>query len=114
MNPNIANLQIAIAWLKDIIKGCLNVYFGTTKRFERKPLNFYNESSWLGIFIEHNSLEYEEFIVLLLAIVPHIQPHLFNQIISEYLPEGGDFPDFGGVKAKTESDLELIHSFTKT
>jgi AAA+ superfamily predicted ATPase len=98
MNPNIANLQIAITWLRDIVSGCLNVYLGTTERFEKKPLNFYDESSWLGTFIEHHNPEYEEFIVLLLAIAPHVQPHFFNRLIAEHLPEGGDFPEFGGVK----------------
>ncbi|WP_036249028.1 ATP-binding protein [Methylobacter sp. BBA5.1] len=98
MNSNIANLQIAINWLRDIVSGCLNVYFGTTERFEKKPLNFYDESSWLGTFIEHHNPEYEEFIVLLLAIAPHVQPHFFNRLIAEHLPEGGDFPEFGGVK----------------
>jgi DNA polymerase III delta prime subunit len=36
--------------------------------------------------------------VLLLAMAPHIQPNFFETIIQQYLPQGGDFPEFGGVK----------------
>jgi DNA polymerase III delta prime subunit len=39
-----------------------------------------------------------EWLVLMLAMVPHIQPNFFESIISEHLPNGGDFPEFGGVK----------------
>ena len=40
----------------------------------------------------------EEWIVLLLALVPHVQPNFFEAIMAEHLPGGGDFPEFGGVK----------------
>lgn len=40
----------------------------------------------------------DEWIVLMLAIVPHIQPNFFESIIAEHLPNGGDFTEFGGVK----------------
>lgn len=39
-----------------------------------------------------------EWIVLLLSVVPHLQPDFFSSIMAEHLPGGGDFPEFGGVK----------------
>jgi hypothetical protein len=39
-----------------------------------------------------------EFLVLLLALVPHVQPQFLTGLIAEHLPDGGDFPEFGGVK----------------
>src|SRR5689334_20931350 len=33
----------------------------------------------------------EEWIGLLLSLVPHIQPNFFESIIAEHLPNGGDF-----------------------
>lgn len=39
-----------------------------------------------------------EWIVLLLALVPHMIPDFFGSLIMEYLPGGGDFPEFGGAK----------------
>lgn len=39
-----------------------------------------------------------EWIILVLALVPHIHPNFFESIMAEHLPAGGDFPEFGGVK----------------
>jgi AAA+ superfamily predicted ATPase len=47
----------------------------------------------------------DEWITLVLALVPHIQPEFFSSIISEHLPSGGDFPEFGGVKANNHRGL---------
>jgi hypothetical protein len=40
----------------------------------------------------------EEWTILMLAVVPHIQPNFFESIIAEHFPSGGEFPEFGGVK----------------
>lgn len=47
----------------------------------------------------------QEWIVLLLALVPHVKPDFFEALITEYLPKGGDFPEFGGVKASNHRGL---------
>ena len=47
----------------------------------------------------------EEWVILMLALVPHIQPSFFESIISECLPNGGDFPEFGGVKGTNHRGL---------
>lgn len=42
----------------------------------------------------------EEWIVLILALVPHIRTDFFESLMAEYLPNGGDFAAFGGVKGQ--------------
>lgn len=99
MNANVANLQLAIDWLKHIVTGCLRMQFGQAEGFEVSPLNFYSGNSWLANFIEHHNPTSEEFTVLMLALMPHLRPGFFSDLIAEHLPEGGDFPEFGGVKS---------------
>jgi AAA+ superfamily predicted ATPase len=41
---------------------------------------------------------HEEAVVLLLALVPHILPNFFDNIIKKLHPEGGELPEFGGVR----------------
>ena len=41
---------------------------------------------------------HEESVILLIAMVPHILPHFFDEIIKELHPEGGELPEFGGVR----------------
>lgn len=40
----------------------------------------------------------DETIILLTALATHIQPTLFDNAIQQYMPKGGEFPEFGGVK----------------
>jgi len=64
-----------------------------------------NKSDIVLRFILENKLNAEEYICLLLALVPYISSNFFNAIISDYLPNGGDFPEFGGVKGKNHRGI---------
>lgn len=99
ISENAANLGQALEWLKNALNERLRVHFGQAESFELQPLNFYAENSWLPQFIASHNPGLEEFAVLMLAIVPQLQPGFFSKIIAEHFPEGGDFPEFGGVKA---------------
>jgi len=105
MKPNSIHLQSAFTWLREIFVGCLTVRLGQTDDFEVGTLNFCNTDSGLAQFITLHQPSPEEFIIFLLALVPHLRPHFFTQIIAEYLPEGGDFPEFGGVKGTNHRGL---------
>ena len=41
-----------------------------------------------------------EHLIVLLALVPHVRPDFFGRLIGHYLPDGGDLPEFGGVRAE--------------
>jgi Cdc6-like AAA superfamily ATPase len=99
ISENAANLEQALEWLKNALNERLRVHFGQAESFELQPLNFNAEISWLTQFTAEHNPRFEEFTVLMLAIVPQLQPGFFNKIIAEHFPDGGDFPEFGGVKA---------------
>jgi len=98
VSENTDNLEEALRWLKSIVSGCLRMHFGQAENFEVKPLNLCGHQSWLPQFIAGREPGFEEFVLLILVLAPHIRPGFINQIIAEHLPEGGDFPEFGGVK----------------
>ncbi|NGZ08806.1 MAG: ATP-binding protein [Nitrospira sp. LK70] len=93
-----SDLYPVLGKLKNVVVARLRVHLGRVDDVERISLKFYSEDSWLAKLMEHHEPSYEEFAVLMLVIAPHIQPNFFTQIIAEHLPEGGDFPEFGGVK----------------
>ena len=39
-----------------------------------------------------------EKIIFFISLVPHFYPEFYNNIIHDFLPQGGDFPEFGGVR----------------
>ncbi|MEU4156365.1 ATP-binding protein [Actinoplanes sp. NPDC026670] len=57
------------------------------------------DGAWLAELTGGPKPSHDEYVVVLLALVPHLMPHLFSRVIAEHLPEGGDLPEFGGVKA---------------
>ena len=96
---NAANLQTAFDWFAQIVAGCLSAHFRQPEEVKANAPKIYcSENSWLFYFIRQHDPTHEELALLMLALVPHLRPNFFSKIIAEHLPEGGDFPEFGGVK----------------
>lgn len=49
-------------------------------------------------FLRRHKMGFEERLILLLALVPHLQPDFFDSVIFQYFPQGGDLPVLGGVR----------------
>ncbi len=105
MQPNPANLQRALDWLHTVVAGCLQLYFGQPQTYEVGPFEFYPEDSGLAKFLATHQPSYEELVLILLALTPHLQPDFFSKIIAVHLPEGGDFPEFGGAKGSSHRGI---------
>ena len=41
-----------------------------------------------------------ELLILLLGLYPHLKPHLFDHILMECFPQGGELPEIGGIRGK--------------
>lgn len=91
-------LARSINILLKIAEARLDHHFGKTSGFEQPDFEIIDDGSPIAHFVIDNHLTVEEYIVLLLAISPHVQADLFSDTIRKYLPKGGDFPEFGGVK----------------
>lgn len=105
VGENAINLGQALEWLQSNVAGCLRKHFGQAGDFDISPLNLHNDNSWLAQFVASRDPSFEEFALLMLVITPHLHPHIFNKLIAEYLPEGGDFPEFGGIKGTNHRGL---------
>lgn len=66
---------------------------------------FNGNNSEINRFFQENHLSNPEIITVLLALVPHISPDFFNSIVFGFLPNGGDFPEFGGAKGKNHRGI---------
>lgn len=95
------NLINACHYLETIIQLRLKNHFSSQKEqdIEFPVFEFQDSKEPFFQFVMLYQLNVEEFITLMLSIVPHIQPGFFERIIKEYLPKGGEFPEFGGYKS---------------
>jgi len=62
-----------------------------------------SKSQYIEFQIEQFS--YPESVLIAIALIPHIEPNYFTSIIQEVLPQGGEFPEFGGVKGKNHRGI---------
>lgn len=101
-------LETAISTLRQLIVQRMQAYFNN------KPFDFaasareaFNSSALHETILKHlpQLSTGDEWIVLILAVAPHIQPNFYESVIAEHLPNGGDFPEFGGVKGTTHRGM---------
>ena len=105
MNNNAAELQSACAWLHSAITMRMHKHFQLDNEVQSEIFDSHCEASHLTAFVRKHEPGFEEFALLMLSLVPHIQPDFFSKIIAEYLPDGGDFPEFGGVRGVNHRGL---------
>lgn len=95
---NVSNLTAALSYLHTLVGERLRVHLKLEEFVETNEVTYLQDNSPFAQFIRAHQSTFEEYIVLLMALVPHVQPQFFNQIMAEFLPEGGDLPEFGGVR----------------
>ena len=102
--------------LEDTIKHRLTIEL-TGDTLPIPEFNIEHNPSYLAQFILNYRLENEDVILLLLALAPQLSPSFLNTIITEFLPNGGEFAEFGGIKGKNhrgilptaETALYILH-----
>ena len=108
------NIIESMLYLQKIIELRLEHFFAKRKRkdviLELPQLSLTQNNDPLSNFIKHYNLSTEESIVLLVALAPHILPGFFDKIVGKYLPNGGDFIEFGGVKEEGNKSRGMMPS----
>lgn len=98
-------LQTSLHYLHTILSGRIKLHFKKENSFEVQGPAYYEDESPFAQFLEKHHPTFEEYIILLLALVPHIRPDFFSEIIAEHFPDGGDLPEFGGVRGTNHRGL---------
>ena len=94
------NVTYALQFLSETISRRLDHFFKKPDNevFSYPTLQLEEDNGPLNHFLVAHNVNIEEFIILLLALAPNLQPNFIDTIIQQYLPNGGDFPEMGGVK----------------
>jgi len=92
-----ANLALGLAHVKQLADSRMQEYFGKGA-FQMPDPQLYDDDSPLFVALRDWGLSPEEYLTLMIALAPHLQPTIYDTILQKHLPKGGDFPEFGGVK----------------
>ena len=98
---NSTYLLTALEYLRDFSVAQLSRHF-----HKDPPLPPYltppqkDDDSPFAKFLVHYNLSEAEVILLLTTLAPQSVPGFFDAIIQPFMPQGGEFPEFGGVKGE--------------
>ncbi|ATL48368.1 AAA family ATPase [Chitinophaga caeni] len=95
------SLHRVIDCLRYVIKQRMDHYLGRETAPKASPEFILPLQSPLGEFIARHQLNQQEITVLFLALIPHIYPSFYDEIFASYIDSPTDFPQLGGVRAKS-------------
>lgn len=99
MDVFVKNIAQSLLFLQDVIHRRLQEFFiKEAPPFSYPELTLEADNAPLNHLLVKHNMNIEEYVVLLLALAPHLQPNFLDGIIQQYLPNGGEFPEIGGVK----------------
>jgi len=98
-------MENVFTYLKNQFVFQLDVLFQVDNPAEKPVLNQQDSNGFIIEFIIENNLTEIDILLLGLAFVPHVKPDFLSAVIAEYLPNGGELPEFGGVKAKNHRGI---------
>jgi len=104
---NTHNILRSISFLEELVNRRFSNFFGkeVNTEFAYPELTIAPENAPLNHFLMRNQLNIEEYSILMLALVPHIQPNFLDSIVQKFLPQGGDFPELGGLKGSNHRSM---------
>ena len=86
-----------IDYIKEAIKFRLIKASGSDEEIDFPVFDFAADESEFSKFVTENNFQIFEILILLLSILPHVAPGFLTSILSEYFPDGSEFPEFGGI-----------------
>ncbi|MEP6930359.1 MAG: ATP-binding protein [Flavobacterium sp.] len=92
-------------YLKNQFVFQLDKLFQAENPTEKPVLNQLDSDGFISQFRIENNLTDTDVFLLGLALVPHVKPDFLSSIIAEYLPNGGELPEFGGIKTKNHRGI---------
>jgi hypothetical protein len=100
----LTDLSTALAYLTEAFRFRLARHFGLETPFP--DLGTVPAPDWsgaegaLGDLARRFRPTTDEWLLLITALVPHVQSDFFDNLLTEVLPQGGEFPALGGVRGR--------------
>lgn len=98
-------MEKVFTYLKNQFVFQLDHLFQVESPMEKPVLNQIDSNGFINEFIIENNLTEIDILLLGLALAPHLKPDFLSSIIAEYLPNGGELPEFGGIKTKNHRGI---------
>lgn len=91
------NLSAGLSQVQQLAVSRLKAYFGTGN-FEMPLPELYDDGSPLFNALHDWALTADEYLALMIALAPELQPDFYDALVQQYLYKDGDFSVFGGIR----------------
>lgn len=97
-------MEKIISLLKDVLVARMKA-FSTGGLFDIEST--FTDPRWLmlGEICKINTAKTEDSLLPLIALVPHLYPGFFESVITGLMPQGGELPEFGGIKGQNHRGM---------
>ena len=101
------NIPEYFLFFEDVLRKRLNHFLQEKNdtQLSSQKIQFTYYDSIDDHLLDNDTVSIEVLVILLLTLASHIKPNLIDSIIQEYFPQGGDFPEFGGVRGANHRGL---------
>jgi AAA+ superfamily predicted ATPase len=104
---NAVALNVHMQWLAQVIDTRMLLYWQQPSEYKTiTDLPFpatANDDSLFGRIVEHYHMDFAERLILLMALAPHVQPHLLDVFFKKNADYDRAFTEFGGVKGQNHN-----------
>ena len=106
-NANAATLEKEIAWFRAVLAARCDIYFHREGAMDDirmlSPPDIATEQSEYARLVQECDMGFDERLVIILALLPHIQPHVLDTFLLNNQDTARGFTEFGGWKGKGHS-----------
>lgn len=104
IDANARTLGYELRWFGAVLDARLRQHFDAeaapAEIHETTPPELAKEDSVYAQFVQHYGLSFEERLVLVLALVPHVQPQLLDPLLVRHEALDRGFTEFGGLRSQ--------------
>lgn len=104
---NAKTLTAELQWLNLVINARMSLYWGKTSAYKTiydiEPPDLTKDDSYYAQVVGHYGMNFDERIILLLSLVPHVQPQLLDVFFVKNADYDRGFTEVGGIKGKNHS-----------
>lgn len=99
-------MEAIVNYLDAVLTARLDREFGRSEKLIKPQANVVlDQTDPIAALITRLNLENRDLLVLFLSLLPYLAPQFLSQKIAAYIPKGGEFPAFGGVRTKNHRGI---------
>ncbi|EON78229.1 Cell division protein FtsH [Lunatimonas lonarensis] len=99
-------MEAIMTYIDAVLTARLDQEFGKTEVLKKPTINVVLEKKGpLAQLIEEYNLQNQDMLILFLALLPYIAPQYLSTKIGQYIPKGGELPEFGGMRGKSHRGI---------